>query len=442
MVILTISMLFYCFHAEFALSAENIIFEEKTQLGNLEGLGWRTWSNREETSPKYSLSDITFDGRGASLAIEGISKPQEHGCWYAVIDSIVPDTYYSIEGYYRTESVPYPRQQVYMRLDWLSEDGSRIDEPDYVPDGETAGEWTKVYKIYQAPKDAKAVKVELYLSHADQGTVWWDNIVLKEAAKPEPRMLRAGVINCFPRNMKTSLESLEQWVPMIRKAGEANVDIVCLGEGLNLCGLDDVVYSDVAEPIPGPTTERLGELAARYGMYIVGALGEKEGECVYNTAFLIDREGKVAGKYRKMQIPHAEIDGGVTPGSDLPVFDTDFGRIGIMICWDSQFPLPARALAARGAEIILLPIWGGTEFVVKTRAYENQVYIVSCAYDGDMASIYNPKGERIAHAKSRNTVAWTDIDLAEPFRYPWVGNFKDKLYRERRADVKIKELER
>jgi len=83
---------------------------------------------------------------------------------------------------------------------------------------------------------------------------------------------------------------------------------------------------------------------------------KKQGDVFYNTSVLINRTGSVAGKYRKLSLPREEIDGGVTPRDSLPVFNTDFGRIGMMICWDVTFPETARTLAREGAEMIFLPI--------------------------------------------------------------------------------------
>ena len=121
-------------------------------------------------------------------------------------------------------------------------------------------------------------------------------------------------------------------------------------------------------------------------MYIVAGILELDGEVVYNTAILLDRSGRLAGKYRKVSLPREEIEGGVSPGNALPIFETDFGKIGMMICWDVAFPEPARMLAMKGAEVILMPIWGGNLTLAKARAIENQVHLVTSTYDQDMVS--------------------------------------------------------
>ena len=95
------------------------------------------------------------------------------------------------------------------------------------------------------------------------------------------------------------------------------------------------------------------------------AFTEREGAAIYNTAVLLDRTGKLMGKYRKVYLPREEIQGGLTPGNDFPVFDTDFGKVGMMICWDVEYADPARALALNGAEIILLPIRAATQVSAK-----------------------------------------------------------------------------
>ena len=156
--------------------------------------------------------------------------------------------------------------------------------------------------------------------------------------------------------------------------------MILLPEGITVVGTGKS-FADVAETVPGPTTQRLGELARKHNSYIVAGLYEREGPAIYNTAVLIDREGNVAGKYRKVQLPYEEIEGGLTPGNDYPVFQTDFGTVGLMICYDSQFAEPAQALAGRGAEIIFMPIWGGIETLARARAIENKVFLVSSGYD-------------------------------------------------------------
>jgi len=195
-------------------------------------------------------------------------------------------------------------------------------------------------------------------------------------------------------------------------------------------------FTAVAEPLPGPTTESLGKLARGKKAYVVAGVYEREGVALYNTAVLIDRAGTLIGKYRKVYLPRDEIDGGLTPGNDYPVFRTDFGKVGMMICWDVQYADPARALALRGAEMILMPIWGGNETLAKARAIENRVFLVSSGYDHPTA-ILDPDGEVLAIAREQGKAAVATLDLNRRYLDSWNGDLRQLFMKELRLDVNV-----
>ena len=150
---------------------------------------------------------------------------------------------------------------------------------------------------------------------------------------------------------------------------------------------------------------------------------------------LIDRKGNVAGKYRKVYLPREELEVGLTPGSDFPVFKTDFGKVGLMICWDVQYTDPARALALGGAELILLPIWGGDKVIGKARAMENHVYLAASGYDYP-TYIMDPNGEILAEARNRGDVAHATVDLNRRYVDSWLGDMRGRFMKEVRLDLK------
>src|SRR5262249_34202416 len=117
------------------------------------------------------------------------------------------------------------------------------------------------------------------------------------------------------------------------------------------------------------------------------------------------------------------------PGRDYPVFDTDFGRVGMMICWDVHFPEVARELAARGAEMILLPIWGGNETLARARAIENQLYVVASGYDFKTA-IYDQAGQLLAETSQDPAVIVAEVDLNARRLWPWLGDWRARIWRE------------
>ncbi|HLA40885.1 MAG TPA: carbon-nitrogen hydrolase family protein, partial [Candidatus Glassbacteria bacterium] len=407
-----------------------ILFEQDSFSGDGDEVaGWGTWSQRQETRPRFFTAELPNLGGAGSLVINGASNNSAHGCWQKKIVGIKPGAWYRVEAWFLANGVPYLRQQVLSRLDWHTAEDGRAGQPEYVQETGGDGQWHQNSGFFQAPKDAEAVVIELYLSYCPQGTVWWDKVSFSQVPDPEKRMVRVAAINCYPRELGSSEASVNAYIPQLDEAGRNGCDIACIGEGINLAGVGTpgVKYPDIAEPIPGPTTEMLGEVARRHKMYIVGAMGERDGHAVYNTAVLIDRQGRVAGKYRKVYLPREEIEAGCTPGDDYPVFDTDFGRIGMMICWDLQYADPARALAVQGAEIVFCPIWGGNAVLAQARAIENQVYLVTSAYSDLPTAIYGHWGEILAKADKRPSVAWKDLDLNQRFPDEWLGDMRNRF---------------
>jgi len=313
-------------------------------------------------------------------------------------------------------------------------ESNRVRQPDYVYGGERAGEWTRVSMDAPAPEAAASVKLQLYLQNAPYATIWWDDISLEEIAAPGARPVRVASINLRPRDTHSAEQSVNEFLDVIRKS-VSGADVILLPEGITVVGTGKH-YSDVAESIPGPTTERLAKVAREKNAYVVAGIFEREGAAIYNTAVLIDRTGRFIGKYRKVYLPREEIEAGLTPGNDYPVFRTDFGKVGMMICWDLQYADPARALVLRGAEIILMPIWGGNETLAKARAIENQVFLVSSGYDFP-TSIVDPNGELLAITRDQGTVASATIDLNRRYVDTWLGDMRERLMKELRLDVKV-----
>jgi N-carbamoylputrescine amidase len=147
---------------------------------------------------------------------------------------------------------------------------------------------------------------------------------------------------------------------LLSQAGRAGTDIVCYPEdiqGIAHYGyyLDDIdLFTGLVETVPGPTTERVAEVARRHDMHVVFGIFEREGGTIYNTAALIGRKGELLGKYRKTHLPAVEA-WNETHGDGFPVFETDFGMVGMLICYDILFPEAARCLTLNGAEILFNP---------------------------------------------------------------------------------------
>jgi N-carbamoylputrescine amidase len=149
----------------------------------------------------------------------------------------------------------------------------------------------------------------------------------------------------------------------IRKATAAGAQIICLQElfrSLYFCQIEDHKYFELAEPVPGPTTDKMQELAKELGVVIIPSLFERRAPGIYhNTAAVIDADGTYLGKYRKMHIPDDPLyyeKFYFTPGDlGFSAWDTKFARIGVCVCWDQWYPEAARLTALRGAQILFYP---------------------------------------------------------------------------------------
>jgi len=398
--------------------------------------GWTTWTPRPEIAPRFSVdAGKGHDGPG-SLKIAAGDSASAFGGWRKTVEGIVPGKTYRFVAYYRAQGVAQERRSIAARLDWRDARGQQARPPDYALDGAREGGWTKVEHVAEAPEGATSVRIELSLAWAPKGTVWWDDVQLLEETSPRQRVVRALTVFHRPRGTKSAAESVAQFCRLVEGAAAKKPDLVCLPEGITVVGTGKT-YAEVSEPIPGPTTRTLGALSKKLGCYIVAGVYERVGGVIYNTAVMMDRRGEVAGTYRKTHLPREEVEAGITPGDSYPVFDTDFGRVGLLICWDLQFPEPSRALALQGAEVILLPIWGGSEVLARARAIENHVFMITSSYDMK-TFVVDPAGAVLAEASAKEPVVLADMHLDRKIVQPWLGDMKARTWKERRPDIPVR----
>ncbi len=175
------------------------------------------------------------------------------------------------------------------------------------------------------------------------------------------RLLRVALVQDRDHgSTETNLAAIEAAVARAAEAGARLVLLQELHNGPYFCQHEETAEFDRAEPIPGPSTERLGALAARHGVVLVGSLFERRAAGLYhNTAVVLERDGRLLGRYRKMHIPD---DPGFlekfyfTPGDlGFAPIDSSVGRLGVLVCWDQWYPEAARLMALADAELLLYP---------------------------------------------------------------------------------------
>lgn len=279
-----------------------------------------------------------------------------------------------------------------------------------------------------------------------------------------PRLLKSGLIQMsLPEgidhfSMPEIVEAMiDKHIPVIEEAGSQGVQILCLQEIFStpyFCPSQDAAWYATAEPVPGPTTERLAEYASKHQMVMVVPVYEKEAPGIlYNTAAVIDADGAYLGKYRKTHIPHTSgfwEKFFFRPGNlGYSVFDTAYARVGVYICYDRHFPEGARTLGLNGAEIVYNPsatvkglsahLW---ELEQPAHAVANG-YFMGCINRVGVEPPWNlgefygrsyfvdPRGQIIAQAsedRDELLIADLDLDLIEEVRSTW------QFYRDRRPD--------
>lgn len=161
-------------------------------------------------------------------------------------------------------------------------------------------------------------------------------------------------------DVRGNILRLAEGVADLARRGAELIVLQELHNSLYFCQVEDVNNFDLAEPIPGPSTQIFSELARQYGVVIVTSLFERRAPGLYhNTAVVIERDGTIAGKYRKMHIPDDPAyyeKFYFTPGDlGFKPIDTSVGRLGVMVCWDQWYPEAARLMALRGAELLIYP---------------------------------------------------------------------------------------
>ena len=277
------------------------------------------------------------------------------------------------------------------------------------------------------------------------------------------RIVKAGLIQASIPTTEGSVAEIRdammaKHLPLIEEAGQKGVQILSLQEIFNapyFCPAQDPKWYAFAEAVPGPTVEQLAPIARKYKMVIVVPVYEREIAGVYyNTAAVIDADGKYLGKYRKHHIPQTAgfwEKYYFKPGNlGFPVFDTAYAKIGVYICYDRHFPEGARLLGLHGAEIVFNPsatVAGLSQYLWKLEQPAHAVangYFMGCINRVGTEAPWNigrfygtsyfvdPRGKILVEGsedRDELVVADLDLDQIEEVRNVW------QFYRDRRPEA-------
>ncbi len=244
------------------------------------------------------------------------------------------------------------------------------------PGGEVTGE-----ECFLAPgRGARPAELRVHFRQAARGRAWIRELTLEECEPVAPRWVKVACV--------AGRENLRAYGRILDAAGQAGADLVLLPE---------MMRGGVRESRRGASARLLARKARQHGMYVAGGilLEAAPAERVFNVCLLYDRRGRLAGQYAKQHLFSPELwQAGISPGTDVPVFKTDFGRLGVMICYDSWFTDVAELLALKGAELILFPNVDYDRRLMPARAADNGVWVVASS-SRSAGGIWEPTGADI-----------------------------------------------
>ena len=343
-----------------------------------------------------------------------------------------------------TFDIRHKKANLHIMLTWR-DSGGKLTQRDYVTGCETA-DGVLFERVVPVPPDSATVEIELCFKWSETGYVQWTDGKFHEAPAIAGRKVR--VASAYAKLRGSKAGNLQAILDAIDNAAGGKPDILCLGETILSLG---VPFLEAAVKIDDPEVTKIREKAKQYNMYIIVGLNLQEGEFYRNTAVLINRTGEIGGIYRKIQVPLTETESGYTPGDEFCVFETDFGKIAMMICWDQGFPEVARQLSKNDAEIIFVPTMWNAPLQARARAIDNLVFVVSSARaddgpageDGKVCFVMEPDGNMTASCVGGETNGYcvAEVDLEKEYKSFWFsigpcyGERRTVLKAERRYDL-------
>ena len=242
---------------------------------------WSAWE------PLATDAACTIRGGADGLAIDAPGRPFAVGGIWQEVEGITAGSAYAITVDCTAAGLVSPMRSILIRVLWLREGRPVHPAGQYVRGPSLDGDLLRFDDVLVAPEEADGARVSVELKWPQGGRVVVRRASMKPSDPPQPRKVKIGTVHMRPRG-STPEKNLELFCERIDEAGRLGLDIVCLPEAITQIGTTQNA-AELAEPIPGPTSKRLGEAARRNRVWVVACYSERDGEHVYNTAVLIDR---------------------------------------------------------------------------------------------------------------------------------------------------------
>ena len=408
----------------------------------------RPWAPRPQIQPE------TRREKGGALRIVSNGSEGCYGGWelvYPAPRTTKTAVLFRVKARWRDLRRGY--DSVNTAVAWLDAKGNQVDWDPVFP-ARFDGAHVIFERLLRVPEGAHQLVIRLLMAWSETGSLWFSSPRLTRVPLPAPRRLRLGAAGCpLPPGQHTMESNIQFHHQLCRQAAQQKIDLVCLPEVILSWGIPRQPGDDIyrhAVTVPGPEVQRFCDLAKELQMAMCFSVLERNKELVHNTAVLIDKKGRIVGKYRKVHLAQpGEVWMGVTPGHDFPIFHIERAAIAMNVCMDSSAAESARVPARCGAEILLIPIMGDLRadgwqkgpphfnvekwmLIQRMRALDNQLYVVASRNSGYGSGVFSPRGEILAMGGEGRSIVWADVNL-EDFPQTWTGSsFKAITWYERR----------
>ena len=389
----------------------------------------------------YPDRNVSVDGTANELAVTIADSRYTVVKCLLRIDQVKPDHFYAFHGAAGSRDVNYKLLYI-----WHNAEGKELAKGYFMPG-----------KLLATPADIAWAEIEVLVYSDKPGQFRLEDMVFEDKGPYVPRKARICTISSYmytdpkrDRAERTYEEAVSDTLAAIDAVAAEKPDMIVLTENVFQTRVPmNEKYHYRFNSLDGtdPDINALCERAARYNTYITCSVRQIDGEGLrHNTGLVINRQGQIQNTFHKCHLTIGEMEGGLVLGDDLAVFDTDFARIGIQICWDHFFPESTRILTMKGAELICVPTHGFQLERSVTRAVENGVYFAFAYTHPSGTMITCPSREPIVAEAGEKGYAIAEIDFNDLIRRPWLscnsaGSPNEYYMCERRANIYGKLLE-
>lgn len=404
-----------------------VIFHEDFSRAATGGLpeGWQFWSPR----PTMQLATAARPG---AFRMAGNGNPHAKGRLWRTLAGFEPGAWYRFEARYAADKVPNPANAALAVVQLAGNQSTHV----LTIDQRSGGNIRAALVLQMPAKAGSSLEMHLFAGFIPQGSIEWQEVKVSHLAgyAPPSRPVRLAVIDSQPPRKGPAEASARHYAAEIDRAcaGSPRTDLVLLPENFN----KSKVEPEAPVTMDSEYMRIVREAARRNKVYLAGSLFEERDGVAFNAGFVIDRQGQPAGYYRKSHLTIGEmLFSQISRGDDLNVIRTDFGVIGLSVCFDFHFPESARLLALQGAELLLVPMASdgrlkedgmqrGAEHAGKTYVLENRIPVVFAATLGSTVQpslIIDQNGVVLARSNSENHIIRANLDLAAK-SLRWSGN--------------------